>query len=157
MIIKGKAFWCKIVGDPVQAYDKDEKEWCIDVGQLDEATIEKLTKMGMRPSYIKDKGDERGKFLQLRRKALKTDGTPAQPIEIQDAHGEPWDGKTLIGNGSTINVAIGLNTVKWKGDQWLKPSLISVQVWDLVPYQPKGFPRKAAPDANPEGVPADKW
>lgn len=131
MIIQGKAHWAKIVGEPVWGYKNAHKEWSMDFC-VDAKAREKLLAEGMDPSYIKNKGDERGDFITFRRRSVKRDGTEAKPIEIKTRAGADWDGKTRIGNGSTVNVKIALNDVE--GKKGTKPSLIKVQVWELVPY-----------------------
>lgn len=139
MIISAKAYYAKILGAPVQAYDKTKKEWTIDLC-FDDETVEKLVAEGMDKEYLRNKGDERGYFFTYRRPELRKDGSPSTPIKVVDDKGQPWDASKLIGNGSTLNVMVALNQAGKKG---LKPSVISIQVWDHVAYQGGGeFPTK---------------
>lgn len=132
MIIKGKGFWCKIVGAPGWGYKNQHKEWSMDLSISDE-TETALLNAGMDPSYVKDKGDEKGKYLTFRRRELRADGTPGKPIEIVDRNGQAWDGKTLIGNGSLLKVKIAMNDLD--GKKTKKPGLIKVLVHELVPFE----------------------
>lgn len=134
MVIKGIAHWAKIVGKPSWGYQKQYKEWSIDVA-LNEATIKRLLDEGMDPKCIKNKRDDRGEFITFKRRELKNDGTPAKPIAIEDASGAEWDGKTLIGNGSEVLLKVVLNDIK--DSKYKRPGLIKVRVQTLVPYEGK--------------------
>ena len=140
MIVRATAYYAKVLGNPVPAYDKTKKEWTIDLC-FDDETVEKLTGEGMDRDYLRNKGDERGYFFTYRRPELRKDGSPATPIKVVDDKGQPWPSNKLIGNGSTVNVMIAMNQAGKKG---LKPSVISLQVWDHVPYEGSGsgFPTK---------------
>lgn len=156
LIRDGKAYWAKIVGNPVPGYDKTQKEWSFDLA-LATATIDgvdaakALRKAGLG-RYIKNKEDDRGDFVHLKRKAMKRDPqdatklVPAEPIRIVDHRGEPWQ-KRLIGNGSTLNVSVAVNENPGNnGKTQLFMSPMSVQVWEHVPYKPKdGFPTREDP------------
>lgn len=153
LIQSGKAFWAKVVGNPVPGYDKTKKEWSFDLA-LKDATIDskdavkELRSVGLG-RYIKNKGDDRGDFIHLKRNSMKKDpkdGTklvPSEPIRIVDHHNEPW-GRDLIGNGSTLNVSVGLNTNPGQnGKEQTFMSPIAIQVWDHKTYTPKdAFPTR---------------
>lgn len=148
MLISGKSYWTKIIGEPRLGFADDPvPEWSMDVA-LDPASVKALKDAGCS-SYIKNKDDARGDFVSLKRKSVKQDGTPAKPIKVVDHHNEPWD-RRLIGNGSTVNVSIALNPRKYKGKEFLKPSILAVQVWELVEYQPKeSFPNRSDSEDMP--------
>lgn len=98
---------------------------------------------------VKNKGD--GSFIQFKRKALKKDQAtgqmvPAKPIEIVDKNRNPWDGKTLIGNDSVLNVNFVVNETTYNNKKFLKPGIIKVQVVELVEYE--GGEREEFPDYN---------
>jgi len=135
MLIQGKAKWAKIIGEPVWGYENKHKEWSLDV-YIDEHTAHKLEVEGLKDK-IKDKGN--GQYVSFKRKELKGDGTPNQPIRVVDHHGEPWNPKTKIGNGSTVNVNFAINEFKPKQ---YSMNILSLQVWDLVPYEGNEFPIK---------------
>lgn len=135
MLIQGKTKWCKIVGEPSWGYLNSFKEWSVDV-YVDEATQEKLKTQGLGPK-LKDKGD--GTYITFKRKELKADGTPNQPIRVVDHHGEPWDNRK-IGNGSTVNV--NFVPYEYKPGQ-TNVNILSLQVWDYVAYTGGGeFPTR---------------
>jgi hypothetical protein len=132
-MIRATARWAKVVGDPQLSYDKLSKEWTIDC-ELDDETVEKVLQDGCSPVYIKER-DDGTKFIKFTRKEKTQAGEDAKPYRIVDDKGKPWDGKTLIGNGSILNIKYALNDVtmgKNKGAQ--KPSLMAIQVWKLESY-----------------------
>lgn len=146
MIENATGYWCKVVGAPTKGYDEGSLEWSFDVA-LTGATIAgedavshlKGAGLGTR---VKNKGDEKGDFLHLKRNAVKKDGDPSKPIAIVDSAGKAWDDRK-IGNGSKLNVKV---LVQEYGDT-KKPKLtlkpMAIQVWDYVPYEGgASFPTK---------------
>lgn len=143
VLIQGKAHWCRIVGSPHNnKFNPDVPQWSFDLS-VDDKTATTLLDLGMRKRYLKNKSDERGTFLSFVRESKRKDGTAGKPFKIVDAHNNPWPEDKLIGNGSTLNVIVTLSERSWAGEKFLKPSAISVQVWDLVDYEGKSeFPDK---------------
>lgn len=135
MLIRGKAKWAKIIGEPVWGFENKHKEWSIDV-YVDEETIHRLEMEGLKDK-LKDKGN--GSYMTFKRRELKQDGSNNQPIRVVDHHGEAWDPKKRIGNGSTVNVNFAINEYG-KGQK--SANILSLQVWDYVPYEGAEFPVK---------------
>lgn len=133
-MIRGKAKWAKILGEPHWGYENTFKEWSIDV-YIDDETAERLKNEGLGDK-IKDKGN--GKFIKFSRKELKADGTANQPIRVVDHKGQAWDTRK-IGNGSTVNVNFAINEYK-KGK--FSANILSLQVWEHVPYEGGEFPTR---------------
>lgn len=136
-VIHGKAHWAKIVG-PARMNNYDEKEWSIDVTP-DAEGLDLLKKLGLS-DRLRDprEGDKRTeRFIAFRHKALKADGSPADPIRIVDAKAEKWPEGRLIGNESEVNVKF---VVKDYGKGKKKGVYIrAVQVVNLVPYEVRDF------------------
>lgn len=160
MIISGKAWWAKVVGPAPKG--KFGYEWSIDVCQLDAETIKMLKTEGVKKSYFKNEDDERGTYITLRRKATRKNKIdkeiiePAEPISIVDEYKKPWDSRK-IGNGSDINVMLGINDYVYEGVAGKKPSIIAIQVTNLIPYEGKGgFTSKYDVDDETTGN-KDKW
>lgn len=143
MLIRGKSKWAKITGEPVWGYEAKHKEWSIDV-YVDEETAHKLEVEGLKEK-IKDKGN--GQYLTFKRRELKMDGSPNTPIRVVDHHGEAWNPKTRIGNDSVVNVNFAINEYG-KGQK--SANILSLQVWDLVPYEGSEFPTR-------EDASEDSW
>jgi len=140
MLIRGKAKWAKIIGEPAWGYKNAHKEWSIDV-YIDADTEKKLIAEGLKPK-IKDKGD--GSYISFKRRELKLDGTPNQPIRVVDHHGNAWDNRR-IGNGSVVNVNFAINEYG-KGEK--SANILSLQVWDLVEYSGGEFPTRQDEDSE---------
>jgi len=140
MLIQGKAKWAKIIGEPTWGYQNKFKEWSVDV-YVDGDTVKKLKAEGLG-SKIKDKGN--GEYITFKRKELKADGTPNQPIRVVDHRGQAWDNRK-IGNGSTVNVNFVINEYK-PGEN--NANILSLQVWDLVPFEGGEFPIKEDADGG---------
>jgi hypothetical protein len=141
MLVRGKAKWAKVTGEPVWGYENKHREWSIDV-YFDDETIEKLKAEGLGEK-IKDKGN--GAYMTFKRRELKQDGTNNQPIRVVDHHGEPWETRVKIGNGSTVNVNFAINPY---GKNQKSANILSMQVWDLVPYTGGEFPTREDEDDN---------
>lgn len=138
MLIQGKSYWTKILGHPVvNKFDDTKKQWSFDLA-IDQETKTKLLDAGMRKSKVRNKNDERGDFISFVRDATRKDGSPGKPFEVVDHRGEPWNPKRMIGNGSTLNVVVQLNERSYKGDKFLVPGAIKIQVWDLKEFTPAG-------------------
>lgn len=133
MLIQGKARWAKVVGEPSWGYENKFKEWSIDV-YVDEATANKLKAENLGKK-LRDKGN--GTYITFKRRELKADGTPNKPIRIVDSKGQPWDGRK-IGNDSIVNVNFAVNEFSKTENN---ANILSLQVWELVPYEGGGdFP-----------------
>lgn len=141
MLISGKAFWAKLSTPRPNKFKEGTRQWSFDLS-VDEKTQQLLLDKGMRKNYLRDRQDERGVFLTFVRDETKKDGSAGKPFKVVDAHGEPWPDGKLIGNGSIFNVQVTLNEVSFRGDKYLKPSAVSLQVWDLVEFSSNGFPTK---------------
>jgi hypothetical protein len=134
LLIRGRAKWAKIIGEPVWGYESKFKEWSVDV-YIDEETAHRLEVEGLKDK-IKDKGN--GQYITFKRKELKTDGSPNTPIRVVDHKGEAWDNRK-IGNGSTVNVNFAINEFG-KGQK--SANILSLQVWDFVKFDGAEFPVK---------------
>lgn len=96
--VTGKLHWAKILGDPVPNYNRDGREWTLDF--TPDAEGKKLFKELKIDGKLKNKGDERGDFIQFRQRELRADGTPNFPISVVDARNRKWDPSVKIGNDS---------------------------------------------------------
>lgn len=134
-LMRGTAYWTKILGKPLPGYTEGDKalapkEWSMDF--TPDADGLAAAKLQGFTGKLKNKGDERGQFIHFTRGEFKAGGNEIanQPIPVVDHHGKPWDRKVLIGNGSTVNVKYSV----YEGRKGNKPILLAVQVWNLIPY-----------------------
>ena len=124
MMINGKAFWAALQ-TPNTTFDPC---WQIDVA-LDKANKKLVEAAGLT---IKNKGDDRGDFVSIKRKVARKDGKENQAPAVIDDKLRPFT--DLIGNGSLVNVKV--NTFDWefKGKSGVGADLIKVQVVEHVSY-----------------------
>lgn len=157
MMIQGKTYWNRTVGKPHPNKFSKSDQWSFDLS-IDEETQAKVLAKGVRKSYLRDKGDERGVFLSFTRDATRKDGSPGKPFEIVDAQGHPWPDNKLIGNGSVLNCIISFNEREYNNVKFLKPSCVKFQVWDHVPFEKSGsgFPTRDQTEASADTLTSDK-
>lgn len=131
-ILQGKARYAKILGKPVDGYDKTEKDkqWEF------ELVIDKETEARLPQGFTVREDEKSGdRFVKFTRKAYKKDGEAAKPIAVVNHKGEDWDRSIMIGNGSTLNVLFENKEWEFGRKSGFKNSVIKVQVWDHVPYE----------------------
>lgn len=131
--MKGTGNWCKILGEPVDNYSKDGKEWTMDISP-DKEGIDLLKRLKL-DGRIKNKGDDRGDFFQFKQRAERRDGTPNKPIRVVDARNKPWPDSVKIGNGSLLEVKF--NVKDWGTTTGVYPQ--AVRVLEHVSYEPVDF------------------
>ena len=127
-VIKGNAYWASIVS-PNTTFDSDGV-WSIDVGNLDKKNLEVAKNDGLE---IKNKGDDRGDFVTVKRKVRRKDGSMNKAPEVKDAQKRTMI-NTLIGNGSEVNVLYSTYEWEFKGRSGVSADLRAIQVTNLVPY-----------------------
>lgn len=124
-VISGKAYWASIV-NPNTTF---EPVWSIDIS-LDDKNKSIVEQDGLK---VKNKNDERGDFVTLKRKVDGKNGPNIAPV-VMDAHKRPLPEGVLVGNGSVVNVQYKPYEWTWKGNAGIGADLRKVQVVDLVPY-----------------------
>ena len=127
-VISGTAYWASI-SQPNTTF---EPCWTIDVS-LDAEGIAKVKADGLS---VKNKGDERGDFVTIKRKVEGKNGSNQAP-ELVDSQRQPMF-NTLIGNGSKVNVLYRPYDWSWKNKEGRSADLQKVQVVELVPYSSDG-------------------
>ena len=127
-VLKGNAYWASIVS-PNTTFDSDGV-WSIDVGNLDKKNTDIAKADGLS---VKNKGDDRGDFVTVKRKVRRKDGNMNKAPEVVDAGKRAMSG-TLIGNGSEVNVLYSTYDWEFKGRSGTSADLRAVQVTNLVPY-----------------------
>jgi len=127
-VISGTAYWAAIT-NPNTTFDSDGV-WCVDVCNLNENNLETVKKDGL---VIKNKGDERGDFVSIKRKVRRKDGSLNRAPDLVDGQKRSMT-NTLIGNGSEVNVHYTTFEWEFKGRPGISADLRAVQVTNLIPY-----------------------
>ena len=127
-------YWAKL-GKPVEPFGT--LQWEIQI-RFPKKRVKEMEQYGK----VKET-DESGIFsVNLKKKAEKKDGSPAQKVKLVGRKGEEVD-PTTLGNGSKGNVKVMLKDYQIKGPngrvtkEGTQVMLIAVQVTDLVKYEPK--------------------
>lgn len=144
VVLRGKASYAKILGDPVLNYNKDGKNWTMDL-QIDRDTVKELKGYGIS-DRVKTKEEylEGNSFLSFKQPELRRDGTPNTPIKVTDAAGNDWPPNSLIGNGSDVDVKFVVmdHGVGKKTGVYIR----AVRVLNLVAYDRQEFETLAEDD-----------
>jgi hypothetical protein len=139
LVYRGKLQYAKVLGDPIDNYTKDGKEWRFDFIPNDqEGAAKELRRLGVG-DRLRTKVDAEGNlrydgqaFMTFKQKALKADGTPNKPIRVITINGKEWPQDVLLGNGTVADVTfvvIDNGRGRFKG---VYPR--TIRVLDLVPY-----------------------
>ena len=72
--------------------------------------------------------------INIKRKALKHDGSPNFPVALVDAQKKTIEVFNNIGNGSTGNVKVYRNEYDVAGRQGISTSLSAIQITNLIEY-----------------------
>lgn len=133
--LRGKLFWFKALpGQLHDNYNKDGKQWAFDLS-LDADGVKHAKQH--KELNIKDKDDDRGKFLTFKQKELRYNGDANKPIKIVDAAGNPWPETKQIGNGSVADVKFEIRDFGKGKYPGVYPR--AVRVLDLVEYESQEF------------------
>ena len=124
-VLSGKSHWAAIA-TPNTTF---EPVWSIDVA-LEGAELEKAKQLGLT---IKNKGDDRGDFVSIKRKVNRRDGSENSAPTLVDSQKRDM-GQTLIGNGSDVNVLFKTYDWEYAGKKGIGADLQKVQVVNLIPY-----------------------
>lgn len=142
-VLNGKAYWTSI-SSPNTTF---EPVWSVDLALTDDQ-LAKAKQLGLD---VKNKGDERGDFIKIKRNVNRKDGSQNKQPALKDAQKRDMLG-TLVGNGSDVNVAFKTYEWEYAGKKGIGTDLMAVQVVNLIPY---GGSEDDAFDVVPDGFVSD--
>jgi len=151
-VISGTAYWASVTA-PNTTFDVDGV-YTIDICQLDEENKGVVLQDNLE---VKNVGDERGDFITAKMKVKRKDGSLNQPPKVVDSQLNPIT-NTLVGNGSKIKVSYRPFEWNFGGRSGVSAGLNSVQVLELVEYNPDGvgsefMVEEGYVDDNASGIP----
>lgn len=138
--LRGKTNFAKVLGKPVENYDKDGNEWKLDfIITNPKEDLPRLKKLGIA-NKVKQREDyldgvphltlrhaEYQKGLDENGKRIKND-----PPAVVDVTGAAWDQNKLLGNGTVIDLKMRVANY---GKGFHKGIYIAgIRVLELVPY-----------------------
>lgn len=147
--LRGPIHWAKVLGDPVDNYDKNGREWTFDVSLSTDGVRQiKLIKVNGQPvKNIKNRDDDRGDFVQFKQKfreaedyeryGQKVRTVDEQRIKVMDASGQPWDQNVKLGNGTIADVKF--EVVDYGKGKYAGVYPRAIRVLDHVPYESQEF------------------
>lgn len=136
-VVRGKAMYAKVLGDPILNYSKDGKEWKLDL-VVDKAVQKEMKGYGIGERVRTKDGYADGQmFMSFKQKEFKTNGERNQPIEVVDILGKPWSQDKLIGNGSVIDVKFAIVDYGPGKKHGVYPR--KIRVLEHVPYEGASF------------------
>lgn len=153
-IIEGKIRYAKILGEPVDNYDKDGMEWTFEIEATD------ATKAILKAKRCKNrfKSIDGVDYTKFQRDSVKKDGSAAKPFIVYDAYGDPWDQEKLIGNGSLVAVKVLFSEREHEGKRFNKASAYEIVVVEHVPYtKDSGFNFKDKGEDTNVSSTTDEW
>lgn len=143
--LSGKLYWAKVIGQPRPNYSGDAREWTFEF-EPDEDGLA-VIKGHKLTDRLKDKYEDRGKYLTLRKAELSRDGNANPPIRVYNKDNEEWEQNTLIGNGSKADVKLDIRDYGPGKKKGVYP--VAIRVTDLIPYISSEF---GAMDKDDEGT-----
>lgn len=133
VFVPGKIYWCKVLGTPRTNYEGTGREWTYEL-EPDDTSFLKEHRLLDR---LKNKYDDRGPFLTLKKPELDSKGETNEPIRVYNSDNEAWDPNTLIGNGT--RVVAKLSIVDWGKGKKQSIYTQAIRVEELVPYVSSEF------------------
>ena len=143
IFVSGKLFWAKVLGDPRPNYSKDGFEWTFEF-EPDAAGLKKIEAAGIGDK-LKNKYEDRGRFLSLKRASTNKDGAPNTPIRVYDGDDQEWDSSKLIGNATSADVKLDIRDYGPGKRMGVYP--VAIRVKELVQYQSSEFGAMDGDDA----------
>ena len=135
--LSGKAYWASIA-NPNTTF---EPVWSIDLA-VEGGELDKARQMNLN---IKNKSDERGDFVTIKRKVNRKDGSQNQRPSLVDSNKNDM-GNTLVGNGSDVNVLFKTYEWEYAGKMGIGTELEKVQVTKLIEYNDNSEDFDVVPD-----------
>lgn len=133
VFVRGKIYWCKVLGAPRTNYEGTGREWTYELEPEDTSFLKEHKLL----DRLKNKYDDRGPYLTLKKPELDSKGEANDPIRVYNADNEAWDKDTLIGNGSTV--VAKLSVVDWGKGKKKSIYTQAIRVEELVPYVSSEF------------------
>lgn len=133
-VLSGEAYYASVHRPRITEY-KPDGEYVINV-VLDKENKSKAEELGLR-IRTDDKGNIPGEFVTLTQRPFF--GDDPVNITVMDSEKLPVDSNTLIGNGSKVNVLFDTVSFNTNGNKGINGYLKTVQVIDLIPYNPDGL------------------
>lgn len=131
-VISGKAFWINL-----SKPNELSKKYSLTLS-VDSTTKKLLESKGVTVKHDdKNSGmeNDRGDYVVLEKVHTTKDGRVLDPPMLIDGKKNPMPSNTAIGNGSMVNVETHVFETSFRGKNWVKLGLGTVQLKTLVVYE----------------------
>ena len=124
---------------PSARFNKTNPTWEVQIRTTDKEVRNEWIAAGLNVVPVVPDNGEPFFRVNLRKKSIKEDGTPAGPVEVVDGKLQPLDPNT-IGNGSVGNIKLfQYNYTKDGGGKGIASVLNKVQVTKHLVYVPRVY------------------
>ena len=143
--LRGKLHWAKVLGEPVDNYDKNGKEWTFDV-ELDKSGVKQMNGIkvqGKLVKNIKNRDDERGDFVSFKQVYRELapdrngDARFTTAPDVLDAAGNAWPEDEKLGNGTVADIKF--KVVDYGKGKYAGVYPMALRILDHVPYKDQTF------------------
>jgi len=133
VFVRGKIYWAKILGTPRPNYENTGREWSYEFEPDDTEFLKEHQLL----DRLKNKYDDRGPFLNLRKPEKNYEGKENEPIRVYNEDNTAWDSDKLLGNGTEVDAKL----IIMDHGKGKKKSIYTaaLRVRELVPYAGSEF------------------
>ena len=135
VFVRGKLYWAKIIGDPRPNYGGDAREWTFEFEPDEEGLA--TFKENKITDRLKDKYEDRGKYITLRKPEFNKEGEPNRPIRVLKQDGTTEWGTDLLGNGTVADVKLDIRDYGPGKKLGIYP--VAIRIVDHVEYASNEF------------------
>lgn len=135
--LRGKTNYAKILGEPMDNFDKNGKEWKLDFILEDRKDLARLKALNVS-DRVKQKEDylDGAPHMTLRQKTEQVEENGRKVwknrLKIVDVTGQPWDETKLVGNGSVADIK--LRIADYGRGMKAGIYIVGIRILELVPY-----------------------
>ena len=141
MLLKNvKINWPRLGDNPGTKYASDETEWSVDCEVEDDVSRTWIKDgLAQKEKFNKENGKP---FIKIKRNTHFNKKNPVSGVMekheisvpfVKDKYGDEMDA-SIIGNGSVCNIQYIVRDWEYQGRKGQSPTLVGVQVLDLVEY-----------------------
>lgn len=142
-ILKNVEIWFTKVDParPSKTLDPKKPTWEAQIRTKSKEVRKQWMEMNLRVKAVReDKEDDESPilyyFCNLKKKALKADGSAATPVTVVNGRGKDIDDVNSIGNGSMANIRIFQHEYTFEGVKGIATILMGIQLTKHVVYVP---------------------
>lgn len=140
IVIKNAEIWYTKLDPkrPNKNMDKEKPTWELQIRTKDKAVKKEWEEKNLNVKLVDDEKEGIYYRVNLKKKAVKADGSEASPVRVVDGKLNNID-PTTIGNGSIGNLRLFQHDYEYKGKKGIASVLMALQLVKHIVYTPKDF------------------